>query len=303
MRHLKIERLKTVLIIFLMFLSFVQIGFHWNQQAQGFPSRFFAGFFSMFMPKKLPVNIEAVKSSYFVPESIVTSISTTQWLIHEGDQYYDRIWNDVKNNYIPAILKQKPIKLPKEQFDNILDDRCTRINFGVTWPKSILLWFENMQANDAVNINAIRSIALLPEKNVNASVNIVYVLDDQATYEYHINLNESFVKKSFYEKLADQLSDKPSAWDMRFLHKAYPVFKTNNNQPTQPLGEGRGYGRKTLSEICTQNNVSIDIALSNLRSHGIEASQNEKLKDIATRYNLLPIDVANKALGIKKESE
>lgn len=83
----------------------------------------------------------------------------------------------------------------------------------------------------------------------------------------------------------------------------YNKIKTNNNQPNQPLGEGRGYGRKTLSEICTQNNISIDVALGNLRAHGIEAKENEKLKDIATRYNLLPIDVANKALGIKKESE
>jgi len=83
----------------------------------------------------------------------------------------------------------------------------------------------------------------------------------------------------------------------------YNKIKPNNNQLNQPLGEGRGYGRKTLSEICSQNNISIDVALSNLKAHGIEAKENEKLKDIATRYNLLPIDVANKALGIKKESE
>lgn len=82
----------------------------------------------------------------------------------------------------------------------------------------------------------------------------------------------------------------------------YNNVKRGNQQVNQPVGEGRGYGRKTLSEICAQNNISIEAAIANLKAHGIEAEENEKLKDIATRYNLLPIDVANKALGIKKES-
>lgn len=84
-------------------------------------------------------------------------------------------------------------------------------------------------------------------------------------------------------------------------NEIYNKVKTNNQN--QPLGEGKGYGRKTLAEICIQNNISIDKALSNLKSHGIQAEQNQKLKEIATRYNLLPIDVANKAVGIKQESE
>ncbi|NMB82385.1 MAG: DUF4405 domain-containing protein [Ignavibacteria bacterium] len=82
----------------------------------------------------------------------------------------------------------------------------------------------------------------------------------------------------------------------------YNNVKRGNQQVNQPVGEGRGYGRKTLSEICAQNNISIEAAIANLKAHGIEAEENEKLKDIAKRYNLLPIDVANKALGIKKES-
>jgi hypothetical protein len=67
--------------------------------------------------------------------------------------------------------------------------------------------------------------------------------------------------------------------------------------------EGRGYGRKTLEDICFDNNITINAALKNLQAEGIEAVGTEKLKDIAIRNNLLPIDIANKAIGIKKSPD
>ncbi|MBS3945958.1 MAG: DUF4405 domain-containing protein [Melioribacter sp.] len=86
-------------------------------------------------------------------------------------------------------------------------------------------------------------------------------------------------------------------------NEIYTKLRSGNKQQNQVAGEGRGYGRKTLAEISAENNLNIDKVITNLKSHGIDAVANDKLKDIAMRNNLLPVDVANKALGIKSTSE
>lgn len=86
-------------------------------------------------------------------------------------------------------------------------------------------------------------------------------------------------------------------------NEIHTKLRSGNKQQSQVTGEGRGYGRKTLAEISTENNINIDMVIKNLKTYGIEAEANEKLKDIAMRNNLLPVDVANKALGIKSTSE
>jgi hypothetical protein len=86
-------------------------------------------------------------------------------------------------------------------------------------------------------------------------------------------------------------------------NKIYNTLIKPVAQGITSTGEGRGYGRKTLEDICFDNNITIDAALKNLQEEGIEAVGTEKLKDIAIRNNLLPIDIANKAIGIKKSPD
>lgn len=133
--------------------------------------------------------------------------------------------------------------------------------------------------------------------------------EDQTIAEFAktINIPAEELKNSLTSKGLNIPDDKITIKEIAKLNNISPSeiynnVKRGNQQINQPVGEGRGYGRKTLLEICSQNNISIETAIANLKSNGIEAEENEKLKDIAMRYNLLPIDVANKALGIKKES-
>ena len=83
-------------------------------------------------------------------------------------------------------------------------------------------------------------------------------------------------------------------------NKIWNMLKNPAANENSSLNEGRGFGRKSLEDVCSQNNIMLEIALNNLKAEGINADGNEKLKDIAMRHNLLPIDVANIALGIKK---
>lgn len=86
-------------------------------------------------------------------------------------------------------------------------------------------------------------------------------------------------------------------------NKIWNILKNPEAIENSSLSEGRGFGRKTLEDVCTQNNIGMEIALKNLKAEGINANGNEKLKDIAMRHNLLPIDIANIALGTKKNPD
>lgn len=61
----------------------------------------------------------------------------------------------------------------------------------------------------------------------------------------------------------------------------------------QTQGQGRGYGRKTISQICSEVNLTAEEGINRLKLAGYIAEKDEKLKDVATRYNLTPVDIAN----------
>ena len=61
----------------------------------------------------------------------------------------------------------------------------------------------------------------------------------------------------------------------------------------QAGGQGQGWGRKTLQDVCNSLNKNVDAAVSKLSEHGINASKNEFIRDIATNNNLRPIEIIN----------
>lgn len=78
----------------------------------------------------------------------------------------------------------------------------------------------------------------------------------------------------------------------------YKLVQATTNQPISIPTEGRGYGRKTIEQICTELKISTDDGLNRLRAKGINADKDEKLKDVAARNNLVPIDIANTITGV-----
>jgi len=55
--------------------------------------------------------------------------------------------------------------------------------------------------------------------------------------------------------------------------------------------EGKGLGKKTLKQICDENKVDIQKALSKLKNKGIVASEKDTLRQIAEKNNTSPIEV------------
>ncbi|MEN8223542.1 MAG: DUF4405 domain-containing protein [Acidobacteriota bacterium] len=70
--------------------------------------------------------------------------------------------------------------------------------------------------------------------------------------------------------------------------------------PQELFKEGSGMGRKTLEEISVNLQLDPEEVLLHLRSLGIDAALNEKLKDIAERAEISPFDLVEKIKKSKK---
>jgi len=69
--------------------------------------------------------------------------------------------------------------------------------------------------------------------------------------------------------------------------KIYEIIKEKNNEFI-----GSGIGKMSLKEFCKKYHCKVDVAIKKLSEKGIKATENETLKEIAIKNNLLPIDIA-----------
>lgn len=205
MKH-RIEKLKTQLLIVLVILSLVQLGIHWNQQAQGFLSRFVGSFFG---GSDFPTtNVDKTKFLYFMPKDITVSVGQTnsRWRFTKGDTYYTSIWDDVRNHYLPAIIKKKPAKvLSKEQWESVIAKSCIKIEFNVKWPNDVIYWLEDVNPGDNRSFEAVKSIAILPQEDVNETINVLYIYDEKQVYQYQVDVEKNYLPKRFYSELVKNL--------------------------------------------------------------------------------------------------
>ena len=139
MKRQRKERLKSGILIMLMVLSMVQIGILWNQ-TQGFPFTFLLE--TIFSDNRNEhVNIERVKDYYIYPESIVVfSNSFNQWILTDRNLSFQVIWDDIRHNYLPAILRTKPRRIyPADKWAGLKDMSSIRNNNAVKYQNSILI--------------------------------------------------------------------------------------------------------------------------------------------------------------------
>jgi len=56
-------------------------------------------------------------------------------------------------------------------------------------------------------------------------------------------------------------------------------------------GAKRGYGRMSVIQICNDNNIGLQEALSRLKNAGIEATGENTLRELGQNYNKSPMDI------------
>lgn len=262
----KKEKIKTRILILLVILSVIQIGIHWNKQTQGLPFRFISTIFSS-NGKPVSLDIETLREEYFKPEAVIVSIGSNHWRLDERDAEYDKVWKDIRDNYLPLMIKQKAENiLSKEEWLKIIRSRCVRIDFAINWPGSIVHWFEKAKPVDAKNFEGIRSIVIVPDDNVNQAVNTVYVYDEKQVFRYQIDIKNEFLKKSYYSKLADELSNKNIP--RQSLLSSYPNFVSDKDIFVPMPGE-QGSNYDTV-EVSIPEQIILN--RSNIENYSIQDS-------------------------------
>ena len=210
------EKFKTFLLLLLVITSLIQIGIRWNQQVQGFPIHFISRIFNG-AGYTASMDVDSVKNEYFIPEDIIVSMGFdgSQWKLDHDDSYFKRIWEDIRDNYLPAILKQKPGKVfPEEQWSQLTGVRCIFIDFTVNWPGNIISWLEDEKPRESGGFGSVKAIAVLPQADVNETVNTVYIYDEKQVYQYQVIIKNDFLPKNFYLTLAEKLENEPSLYNL-----------------------------------------------------------------------------------------
>ncbi|MGI6623272.1 MAG: hypothetical protein GX227_11085 [Clostridiaceae bacterium] len=266
MKTEKKERIKTRVLVLLVALSIIQIGIHWNNQTQGLPFNFISSIFSG-NGKTLSLDVETLKEKYFKPEAVIVSIGTNHWRLDERDTQYHRVWKDIRDNYLSVMIRQKAEKiLPKEEWLKIIRSRCVRIDFLVNWPGGIVHWFGNTKPGDSKSFEGIQSIVIVPDDNVNQTINTVYVYDEKQVYQYQVDLKNEFLPKSYYSKLADELTNKNKP--RQSLLSSYPNFVSEKDIFVPKPGD-QGYDH-SLIEVSIPEPVVLNMA--NIENYSIQDS-------------------------------
>lgn len=264
MKKLNKERVKTLILTLLIATSVIQIGIRWNQQFQWLPINFITQIFNG-GDKLRSSDIDKLKYSYFLPKSITVGPNSPRWKLNEKEAYYNRIWDDIKDNYLPAMIKQKPSKiLPKNQWPQITDVFCIRIEFYDSLPSDIILSANEISSNER-SFNFVEEIAVLPESDVNKTVNTVYIYDENQIYQYQVNIENDFLPKSFYTKLRTELDSQNKA---RLSVLSVQIEKAES--PDDILVSLSKSEYNTYEAIKIETPPSIELKMSNIENESIQ---------------------------------
>lgn len=77
----------------------------------------------------------------------------------------------------------------------------------------------------------------------------------------------------------------------KFEHKETEIGIVYTSELVEEKFAGTGVGRKTLSQICEENKIDLNLAKKRLSEKGIITKEDETLKEIADKHNTLPIEI------------
>lgn len=236
MKNRRQEKVKSYILITLIMISVIQVGIHWSLQAQGFPFRFITQVFDQFLGNRQNTldNVKLLEPAYFRPDNITVSISSDQWILPKNNRYYNAIWNDLKKTYLPSLYTRKPDKiLAGDEWRSIISETCTRIDFKTRYPNSLVTWLQELKPSGLQGFDGIKSIAVLPQKNPNETINTVYVYDEKAVYEFNVSIGDNSLPKRDYRELPEALKNQDQILASSAIGDYYPTLAVNTEIPIQ----------------------------------------------------------------------
>jgi hypothetical protein len=202
------EKAKSLLLMSLILLSVFQVGIYWDRQSQWIPFRFFTELISQ---QKALLSydlrqVEKQKLKYFKPSRIVISDEqSVRWDINAESPVYKSLWEDIRIQYLPQILKRKPVKImPKEDWYSLLETRNTMIELESEMKRDLLNYFIFGNHTSAIeigtdqNFSSIQKIIVVPSEDVNDNINTLYVYSPEGIYRFVMTIPEGALPKAAY---------------------------------------------------------------------------------------------------------
>lgn len=79
--------------------------------------------------------------------------------------------------------------------------------------------------------------------------------------------------------------------------QVYQRMYADGAKPMVAQGQGGGWGRKTVTDICTQYSMSTETGLARLKTAGVSATATTPLKELALGSGKTPMDIAQIIVG------
>ena len=224
MRIFSLEYKKSLLMIFLILLSLLQMGILWTEKNPGVPF--------LFSSQKLwyndhSVDIDKVKENYIQPEKIMVSEGSggLYWTLNRQDSLFHAIWNDLKQSYFKQILQIRPVEGSKSyerDWYSLIGMKCIVVEFKNPIRSEIVRWVIGKESTFSTTLKQIYKIAIFPSESINNNENTFYVFDGETVYKYLVKIEQGNLKKEDYIKAIRNIHQNENIIPMNRLNYFYP---------------------------------------------------------------------------------
>lgn len=227
MRIFSVEYKKSLLMIFLIILSLLQMGILWTEKNPGVPFLFSS---QNRWYNEASVDIDKVKENYIHPEKIMVSDGSggLYWTLSPQDSLYNGIWNDFKQSYFKQILDIKPVEGSKpyeRDWYSLIRMKCIVFEFKSPIRSEIIRWIIDKESAFSTTLKQIYKIAIFPSESINNNENTLYVFDGETVYKYVVKIEQGNLKKEDYIKAIGNIHQNENITPMNRLIYFYPSVK------------------------------------------------------------------------------
>ncbi len=216
------DKVKSTIIVLLIFISVVQIGILWNSKTHGLPFNFIADIFLFFNPTNR-IDLNEVKAKYSAPESLIVSEGLGLYSVYNNNnELYNRVWSDFRQNYVNRLKESKPIEYEIEYWDEIIEQRVFIIELSTFIDSEIFMWLMGEEQIDDLDFSGVERIVISPwEDDVN-NIMTIYINENEKLYRYKFNIMQGSLSKKDYTDIIENIAKKKTTDKYNLLKDYFP---------------------------------------------------------------------------------
>lgn len=208
MKRIRIESIKSLLLIVLVVLSLIQVGILWYYQNHRLPISFLSTLYTM-LNQKSPPDLSNLKEEAILPASIIVSdeYGASRWVLYSENAHFRELGIEAYS-YIQNVLSndfnQKPEKLPADLWNSI--SRPFIFEMGSSMDIDTIKFLSNLKKTASPNAPpGISRMIVDPWSDQNGR-NTLYFLFDNVIYKYTVPFIKNGFNADSYEKLLTSLA-------------------------------------------------------------------------------------------------